>query len=307
MEVFVRVAECGSFAAAAKSLGLANATVTTVVKTLEEHLRVTLIRRDTQRLRLTEEGEIFLARARELLKGLLTAEEEVRACAGELAGWLHVEALISVGQALLIPALPVFAQRYPGISLAISLTNYPKHMIESGIDVAIRMESVEDAELVARPIYRSRYVACCTPALAAALPAHPADLPPTQCIGILPDEGRLPNPWAFERDGDKVALQPSGPVHFNSSDALLAAAEDGAGLACVMDVFANPRIAGGTLVRVYPDWEMGEKTFYIVTTKARETAKVKAFSEFLFEILAADRVPAGSHAVAVRSLGRRRA
>jgi len=306
MEVFVRVAECGSFSRAAESLDLANATVTTCVRNLERHLDVTLINRDTRRLRLTEEGQMYLPRARELLQAVAQTEEQVRSRVGELRGWLHVETPISLGHALLCPALPVFAQRYPEISTAITLTNQPHHMIERAIDVAIRMDHVEDADLVARPIYESRYIICCSPELAKMLPQHPGELDPHRCIGILPEERRHPNPWSLQKDDETVEVRPVGPVHFNSSDAVLIAAESGTGVACVLDIFANRRLDGGSLVQVYPEWTTTVKTFYLVTAKARAgSAKVRAFTDFLFEVLDTERRPSSRRAVAVKALGTR--
>ncbi len=306
MEVFVRVAECGSFSRAAESLDLANATVTTCVRNLERHLDVTLINRDTRRLRLTEEGQLYLHRARQLLQSMSQTEEEVRTRVGELRGWLHVEAPISLGHALLCPALPIFARRYPQISAAITLTNQPRHMIERAIDVSIRMDHVEDADLVARPIYESSYVICCTPELAKTLPAHPGELDPRRCIGILPEERRHPNGWTLARGEERLEIRPAGTLHFNSSDALLIAAEAGVGVACVLDLFATARLRSGALMQVYPDWTTSTKTFYLVTAKSRSgSAKVRAFTDFMFEVFDSQRRPSTRRAVAVKALGKR--
>jgi LysR family transcriptional regulator for bpeEF and oprC len=306
MEVFVRVAECGSFSRAAESLDLANATVTTCVRNLERHLDVTLINRDTRRLRLTEEGQTFLLRARELLQAVARTEEEVRSQVGELRGRLHIEVPISLGHALLCPALPQFAKRYPEISTAVTLTNQPHHVIERAIDVAIRMDHVEDADLVARPIYESRYVVCCAPQMAANLPEHPGDLDRHRCIGILPEERRFANPWRLTRGDQAVDVRPEGPLHFNSSDALLMAAQSGAGVTCVLDVFVNGPLADGALVQVYPEWMTDVKTFYVVMAKSRiGSAKVKAFTDFLFEIFDSQRRPTRHGVVGVRALGAR--
>lgn len=306
MEVFVRVAECGSFSRAAESLDMANATVTTCVRNLERHLDVVLINRDTRRLRLTEEGQLYLQRARVLLESVSRTEEELRSHIGKLGGRLHVETPISLGHALLCPALPEFAKRYPDISAAVSLTNQPHHIIERAIDVAIRMDHVEDADLVARPIYESRYLVCCAPALAATLPAHPGSLDPRHCIGILPEDRRFTNPWRLKKGDDELELRPDGPLHFNSSDAVLMAAKAGVGVTCTLDVFANRYLAEGSLVQVYPDWETSLKTFYVVMPKSRVgSAKVKAFIDFLFEVFDAQKRPSSRQAVGVKALGKR--
>lgn len=306
MEVFVRVAECGSFSRAADQLDLANATVTTCVRNLERHLDVTLIHRDTRRLHLTEEGEMFLKRARDVLMAVAEAETEVRTRLGELRGPLHIEMPISVGHALLCPALPKFAERYPGISTAVTLTNQPHHLIERAIDVAIRMDRVEDADLVARPIYEAYYTLCCTPEVAATLPEHPGELDLKRCLGLLPEERRRPNPWLLQRGDEQLTLQPDGPLHFNSSDAMLQAALRGAGVVHVLDLFANRLFDSGALVQVYADWSTAVKTFYAVMAKPRvASAKVRAFTEFLTEVLDSERRPSSAKAVPIKALGKR--
>jgi LysR family transcriptional regulator for bpeEF and oprC len=306
MEVFVRVAECGSFTRAAESLNLANATVTTCVRNLERHLDVTLLTRDTRRLRLTDEGELFLGRARDMLQTLSRTEEDVRTQFGTLRGRLHVETMISLGHALLCPALSGFARRYPDITTSITLTNQRHNLIERAIDVAIRVDAVEDADLIARPIYEAQYVICCTPELAKDLPANPAELDPKLCLGLLAEEGRFTNAWRLTRGEESVAIQPQGPLHFNSSDAVVVAALDGVGLACVLDVFTNVYRESGRLTRVYPDWSLPTRSFYAVTTKDRaNSAKVRAFTDFLFEVLDFTRRPNTMRPVAVKALHKR--
>ena len=86
----------------------------------------------------------------------------------------------------------------------------------------------------------------------------------------------------------------------------LAAAQAGAGIACVLDVHAAPRIADGSVVQAYVGWHMQSKTFYVVMPKSRVgSAKVRAFSDFLFEIVSTKRRPRGVRMVGVRPLGKR--
>lgn len=306
MNVFVRVAECGSFSGAANALDLANATVTTCIRNLERHLDVTLIHRDTRRLHLSEEGQMFLVRSREVLQAVEEAEAEVHARAGELRGPLHIEMPISIGHSLLCPSLPVFAARHPLIHTSVTLTNQPHHLIERAIDVAIRMDRVEDASLVARPIYEAHYMLCCSPAVAAELPEHPAGLEARRCLGVLAEERRYANPWRLTQGEEEVSITPQGPLSFNSSDAVVQAAAAGAGVAHVLDVFANRAIADGSLVQVYPDWTTSVKTFYAVMAKPRaSSAKVRAFIDFLREVLDEERRPSADRPIVVKALGKR--
>ena len=306
MTVFVRVAECSSFSRAAESLDLANATVTACIRNLEQSLGVTLIHRDTRRLHLTEQGEKYLASAREILRAVEDSELAVRSQLGELRGPLNVEAPISFGHAFLCPALHGFAERHHGISTAVTLTNQPHNLIEKAIDVAIRMDRVEDAGLIARPIYEARYMLCATPELAATLPEHPQDLDPLLCLGVLPEERRTSNPWELTRGEEVVLLHPRGRLHFNSNDALVEAARHGAGVIHVLDIFTHRAVQEGDLVPVYTDWQTSSRTFYAVTTRARnDSAKVRAFTDFLNEVIDSERKPSSFKAVQVRPLGKR--
>jgi LysR family transcriptional regulator for bpeEF and oprC len=293
MKVFVRVAETGSFSRAAETLDVANPTATTSVRNLERHLRVTLIDRTTRRFRLTEQGQRYLVRAREALETIARAEEEARLTKSEMSGRLHIETTIGLGQSLLSPQLPVFARRYPEITTAVWLGNQPQNLIEEAIDVALRVGYVEDADVVARPVCDLQYVLCCSPGVAATLPAHPAELDPRLCIGNLSEERHSVRPWRLSHDGETIELRPNGPLHFNSGADELVAAKAGMGVACVLDMLTHDHIDNGSLIQVYSEWCATErKTLYVVVPKSRlGSAKVKAFTDFLFEILENQRRP----------------
>ncbi len=307
MSVFVRVVEAGSFSRAAEALDLANASVTTCIRNLERSLGVTLLHRDTRRLRPTEEGEAYLVHARKILDSVQEAESDVQSRLGRLRGRLVVESPISFAHALLCPALPLFAARYPDISTSVTLTNQPHHLIERAIDVAIRMDKVEDAELVAKPIYEARYLICCTPEIAIPMPDSPTELDMRQCLGVLPEERPTPNPWVFTNGSDgkeRLVLRPQGPVHFNSNEALVGAALAGVGVIRVLDIFVNYLIRQGRLVALFPDWQTPTRTFYAATTRSRlNSVKVRVFNEFLAEIVDEKNRPDSHREVKVKSIG----
>nr|WP_278253155.1 LysR family transcriptional regulator [Bordetella petrii] len=295
MQVFARVMECGSFSRAAESLNVANATVTSCVRNLEQHLGVTLIQRNTRHLHLTEEGRLFLPRCLEVLNAVLQAEADVQGSAADIAGPLRVEAPFAIGQSLLCPALVELTRRHPGLSVSMTLTNEPHNLIERATDVAVRMDRVEDADLVGRPIYEAHYVACGAPdTVAAALAAAPTprDLNPARCLGLLQGTRQTPNPWIFTRGKEQAVVQPGGILHFNNTESLIQAAVRGAGLIYVLDIFVADLIDQGRLARLYPEWTTTVRTFYAVTVKTRYTApKVRAFIDFLLEIFDARRRP----------------
>lgn len=301
MEVFVRVMECGSLSRAAESLDLANATVTTSLRNLEAHLGTTLIQRNSRHLHLTEEGRIFLPHCQEILRSVARAETDVKIHATDVVGPLRVEAPFAIGQNLLCPALVELTRRHPGLSVSVSLTNDPHNLIERATDVAIRMDRVEDADLVGRPIYEAQYVVCGTPATVGAMrAATPRDLDPARCLGLFAEGNHTPNPWRFSQDGNEVEVKPAGPLHFNNTEALIQAALQDVGLICVLDVFVSDLVKQGKLVELFPDWQTSKRTFHAVTVKSRFAApKVRVFIDFLLEIFDARRRPSVTTMVAV--------
>lgn len=293
MEVFVRVLECGSFSRAAESLDLANATVTSSLRNLEKHLGVTLIQRNTRHLRLTEEGELFLPKCREILKNVAQVESDVKLNSAEVSGMLRVESPFGFGQTLLCPNLPELTRRHPNLRIAVNLTNETHSLIERATDVAIRMDKVEEADLVARPIYETHHIVCGTPAMVAKLKCnHPKQLNPKYCLGIFNENYQTPNPWTLSKGEDGFSIRPEGALTFNNTQALIQAALNEVGLIYVLDVFVDELLASGKLVQMFPDWQTSKRTFHAVTVKSRfASPKVRAFLDFLPEIFDISRRP----------------
>jgi LysR family transcriptional regulator for bpeEF and oprC len=269
MEVFVRVVECGSFSRAAESLDLANATVTSSLRNLEKHLGVTLIQRNTRHLNLTDEGRAFLPKCREILTAVAQAESDVKTDADEIAGSLRIEAPFAIGHSLLCPAVVQFANRHPKIRASVTLTNKPQKLIERGTDVAIRMDRIEDADLVGRPVYEAKYIVCAAPAVAANITGlHPSELDPARCLGLFEEGSHSPNVWQFSKGDDSLKIAPAGPLHFNNTQALLQAATLESGFIYILDIFATELIQQEKLVELFSDWETSKRTFHAVTVKS---------------------------------------
>jgi LysR family transcriptional regulator for bpeEF and oprC len=309
MRVFVRVMECGGFSRAAESLNLANATVTSSVKNLEQHLGVTLIQRNTRHLRLTEEGELFFLKSKEIIESVAQVELEVRGQASEVSGVLKVESPFAIGQSLLGPLLPEFSRRYPDLSVALNLTNDPRNLIERRTDVAIRMDGVEDADLVARPIYEANYMVYGAPLLVDAVQAiNPKDLDPSLCLGLFKDNYQTPNHWFFARGEEKVVIEPKGKFNSNNTGALINAAKQGVGFIYILDIFAEEELRRETLKPLFLDWQTSIKIFHAVTVKSRfSSPKTRAFVDFLLEIFDDERRPSIREQVKIDSWkGRRR-
>ncbi|MGI4940284.1 MAG: LysR family transcriptional regulator [Janthinobacterium lividum] len=282
MESFVAVVETGSLSGAAARLGLSNAAVTAQLQGLEVHLHATLLHRNTRRLGLTEEGERFLARSRAILAAMADAEAEAGGDA--VRGVLRVQVPIAVGHLVLAPALAAFARRYPDLRVVTVLENQVNRPGSAAPDMAIRIDEVEAADLVARPIYRSMHGVYAAPSLLAerGRPRHPGEIDPACCLGWVETTSGPPRPWRLRHGAETAVIHPAGPLFFNSTDALLQAAAQGAGFVYLLDLLAHHHLRTGQLVAVLPEWETEEQVFYITYPRTRFLApKTRVFADFV--------------------------
>lgn len=281
MEAFVRTVDTGSMSRAAAQLGIANASVTSLMSKLEGHLGVTLLQRSTRYVRLTEEGARYYERCRTILDQISEAEAGL---SERERGVVRLESPIAVGHLVLGPALARFAALHPELRVVTTLNNEVDNLIKRGVDIAIRMQAVESGELVARLIYRARYVLCAAPGFLQrhGEPATPREIAPRQCLGFAGAPSGDLRIWHFRQGEERHEVRPEGNLYFNSTDALLQAAAHGAGLIYVLDVLAEPACRRGDLVQLLPEWETDEQTFYAVYLRTRYTPpKVRALVEFL--------------------------
>lgn len=151
MEVFIRVVETGGFTAAAQQCGMTPSAVSKLVARLEDRLGARLFNRSTRRQQLTAEGAAFYERSLRILADLDEAEREASASA-EPQGRVRISCNLPVGRQFLIPALPLFFERYPGVSLDLQLTDEVVDLLEVRADVAVRSGPLRDSRLVARSL-----------------------------------------------------------------------------------------------------------------------------------------------------------
>jgi LysR family transcriptional regulator, regulator for bpeEF and oprC len=284
MEVFVKVVEAKSLSKAADLLGLANASVTSCIRNLEMHLGVTLLRRSTRHMTLTEEGAAYYERCCSILGLVADAEAVVTPSQDRLRGTLRAELPIALGHLIIGPALLEFARRHPDLQVAVNLTNSIDNLARRGVDVAIRMDEVDDGDLVARWIYEARHVVCASPAFLEkhGVPSHPGDLDPQRCIGLIPPMLNHVREWEFNRGNEAWRLTPEDNLMFNSSDALIRTAARNGGFIYVLDVLADDHVRRGALRVVLPEWQTARKTFYAVYTRSRFVVpKIRLFVDFV--------------------------
>jgi len=286
MEVFVRVAETGSFAAAAEAFGLSATMVANHVRALEARLGARLIERTTRRHHLTEIGAAYLERCRDVLAGAEAADRVADALRAVPQGTLRVTAPVSWGAHRLVPAIGAYMALYPAVRVELSLNDRVVDLAEEGFDVGIRSGRVGDEDLVARPLAPSRMHAVASPAYLAGrgTPAQPQDLAGHDLLAFAawgPDHA-----WRFTRGTETAAVPVRGRMVCNNGQALLAAALAGMGVVVQADVLLDPAIADGRLVPLLPDWELPQRAIHLVRRREpRPSAKLRSFVDFLVERL----------------------
>jgi DNA-binding transcriptional LysR family regulator len=291
MRVFCRVIDAGSFAAAAREMNLSPAVVTRLVADLEEHLGARLINRTTRRLALTDIGEAYLERARQILTEVEEAEALASTASTEPRGHLRVLAPPAFATHQIAKLLPKFHRQYPKITIELSAPG-PIETVDENFDVTIINVGRRplDGDFVARRLARTEVIACASPEYLDrnGRPEHPNDLVlheamlPTFLREITFHQGA----WGDDEPaGETITLTPNRPVLGTvHTDTLYAAALHGLGIAGLPSFVAEDALLEHALERVLPHWHLFTATLYAaMPTRKHVPARTRAFVDFLVQ------------------------
>lgn len=282
--IFARVAELGSFSAAADELAVSKATVSKAVSRLEQRLGTPLFHRSSRKLSLTESGALAQERAGALLAEGEAIEEAISERGAAPRGLVRLAAPMSFGIAHLGPILPLFHQAYPDVTVDLQLSDERIDLIEQGFDVALRIGQLEDSALKARRLFPVCLPIVGAPSLLDRLgrPEHPRDL--LRYPAFVYTHMRSPGRWHFRhRDEGELTIEVKGPIRTNNGDVLLDALIAGSGIAIMPDFLVWQCLADGRLEQILPDWSTGPvSALHVVTPPtALRPARVKALIDFL--------------------------
>ncbi|WP_144138244.1 LysR family transcriptional regulator [Paraburkholderia sp. BCC1884] len=286
METYVSVVEAGSFSAAAKRLKLGQPAVSKSIAQLEERLGVRLLLRSTRGLTPTEAGQRFYEHALRAIEETDRAEQVVRDSSTGLSGVLRVSAAVTFARLHILPVLKSFMDRHPNLQLDIILDDRTIDLLEKGVDVSLRMGSLDDSSMTARRIARGRRVVVGTPAYFAehGIPHLPADLSQHQAVVYTLRGGG--ESWAFSQKGNAVAVVVSGRVSVSAAEGMRAAVLADMGLAIASEWMFSSELANGTVQSVLTDWALPAIDLWAVFPAGRlVSAKARAFVEFVEEAL----------------------
>lgn len=281
--IFARVAQLGSFSRAATDLGLSKATISKAVTRLESRLGAPLLHRTSRRLSLTENGQISLERAGRILAEGEAVEEEATSRTLEPRGLVRLSAPVSFGIQNLGAILPEFLTRYPQITLDIRLSDRKVDLAAEGIDLALRIGSLESSRLRARRLFAVRVPLVASPDYVSrhGAPGHPREL--ERYPAILFTQVAAPRTWLFRHpvEGD-FSVNVEGRLHLDNGDVAVPALLAGIGLGLMPEFLIWRHLRDGRLVELLPDWAIPPGGLHIVTPPgALRPARTRVLIDFL--------------------------
>ena len=282
MRAFAGVVDAGSFVAAADQLGISKAAVSRYVAELEQRLGVRLMHRTTRKLSLTQEGEVFLVRAREILASIEASEDELSTRADSASGLVKVSVPVSFGIQHLAPLWGEFLEAHPRVTLDVQLADRVIDLIDEGFDLAVRIARLPDSSLVSRKLASTRLVLCASPKYLKkhGTPKHPDDLAKHELIGYT--LMAMGDQWQFMGPKGPVTVKIKPRLWTNNGDTCVAVAERAMGIQLQPTFLVSRELASGRLVEILPKYRAAELGIYAVYPSRKYVLpKVRALLEFL--------------------------
>ncbi|PRA27890.1 LysR family transcriptional regulator [Pseudomonas poae] len=287
LAMFAKVAEEGSFAAAARLMGVSVPTVSRAVARLEERLGGRLFNRTSRQLALTEFGISMAARAGEVYRQAEEVESAARELSVQPRGHVRLAVPMAFGVRWVAPLLPRLIEQYPELTVDLHLSDASVDLIAEGFDAALRIATLPDSSLVARRLCSVTQYLVAAPGYLQAngRPAHPRDLSNRPCLSYA--YRARSQVWRFTHDdGREEDVTPNGPLRVTNSEALLPVLLEGLAIAELPEFIASEYLADGRLEVLLPEWNMARGGLYFVTPSARSRPmKIKALSDFFAEHL----------------------
>jgi len=285
---FVRTVAAGSFAGAAKDLGITPVAVSKNVQRLEQQVGARLLQRSTRKLSLTAEGRLFYERCAAPLQELERARAAVREKSSSPAGTIRVTSITPFARTYVLPLLPAFSRLYPKIEVELHLDDQLSDMIAEGYDVGIRAGAMRDASVVVRDIAPLHFVVCAAPSYLAqhGVPSTPAELADHNCLRLCRD-GRSDRPlnWMLGPERSPVTPPVRGNFVANDITTLVVAALQGQGLVLAPLPLVIALFRAGALAPVLPQCVSQPAHIFLHYPNRRLPARVRSFVNFLLDNL----------------------
>jgi DNA-binding transcriptional LysR family regulator len=286
MQVFVRVAEAGSFTAVANQENVARSMITRQIAGLEKQLGSKLIIRSTRSLTLTTAGAAYLERCRVILNMVDAAESSLSEEKVEPRGRIRLGLPLSFGLQRLMPALAEFSKRHPHIQLSMDFSDRRANLIEEGIDVAIRITGSLDPSDIVRKLGSCKILTLASPDYLAqhGTPKHPRELQNHECLAYSMD--MKPVNWIYEVGGSNFNVPIRGRMMANNGEALMQATAAGLGMTRQPDFIAQAFLDSGEVVEILKKFAIDPLGIYAVLPSNRYIPhRVSVLIEYLSNAL----------------------
>lgn len=289
MRQFARVAELASFTQAAESLGCPKATVSATVQRLERQLGTRLLHRTTRRVQLTQDGQAFYERCKDVLADLEELEQLFLPTPADLRGRLRVDLPVGAARQLVLPRLPEFMAAHPQLEIELSCTDRRVDLVREGFDCVLRVGALGDSSLVARPLGWLRQLNLASPEYLRVhgVPQSLEDLAGHRLIHYASVLGQRSAGFEYvDAAGQACSLPIAGTLTVNNSEAYEAACLAGAGLVQVPVPGLSELVAHGRLVEVLPQFQAPPLPVSLVYAHRRQLPqRVQVFMNWLSEVM----------------------
>ncbi|MHA7631155.1 LysR family transcriptional regulator [Corallococcus sp. M7] len=288
IEVFIKAVDLGGFTRAAENLGLTPSGVSRIISRLEGRLGVRLLNRTTRSLSLTDEGAVYHEHCTRMLAELEAVNATLARTSVTPRGRLRVDVPIPLADYVVGPALPRFLERYPEVSIDLTVRDRIIDPTAEGVDVVLRMAPTRDSDLVSRRLGRARSILVASPAYLAAhgRPRTLASLREHTCIAYLSSTGPLP--WRLKGTGGEVSFAARGRLMVGSGNVLTHAALGGLGIIQTFEYHVAEHLSRGELELILEDLEPEPRTVFALFERHKSAVpKVRVFLDFVAELFAA--------------------
>ncbi len=277
------VVEAGSFVRAGEALGLTQSAVSRAIARLEERVGVRIFHRTVRAIVLTDEGRRFYTAIAPHLAAIADATSEAADASTQIRGRLRVNVDAGIGQFVLTPRIQPFLARHPQLFVDIAVRDRLGDLVSDGFDAAVRFGFPEPSSLKARLLLRTRIITCAAPDYLArhGTPRKPRDIEQHECVLMRNPATGSAFAWEFVRGKKVVAVNAAGRLQVSDSGSLLAACLGGQGVTQLIEPYARTLLADGRLVQVLPEWSDETYPLYAYHAPQRDSAKLRAFLEFV--------------------------
>ena len=287
IQVFCRIVELGTFAAVAREMHLSSMMISKYMAQLEESLGVSLLNRTTRQISLTEAGEIYYYRSKQLLDDFSELDETAAQLGRHVKGTLKISAPIDFGGLYMVPAIDAYQRKYQDVKILMTLHNSHVDLSKGSFDLSILVTDSLDLGVVARKIAKTRLCTYASPGYLTeqGIPEHIDQLSSHRCLHYIDTPHK--DYWLFNAGPEEMKIKPDWHFASNNGRVLCQAAALGMGITQAPEISAAAYVAQGKLIEILQDFRIPSLAIYATYLQRRFLpAKLTTFVDFMVKYFA---------------------